>query len=72
MLSRLTRLTDRIEEDGSGGQIQVNRYGLWGTTAEIEVKAGNITVVRGKRALQKCGSLSDAKLYLEELVRRRS
>ena len=71
MLSRLTRLTDRIEADESGGQIIVKRYGLWGTTAEIEVNGDKIIVVKGKRTLINCRNLSDAKLYLEELVRRR-
>ena len=71
MLSRLTRLTDRIEADESGGQVIVKRYGLWGTTAEIEANGNQIKVIKGKRTLINCRSLSDAKLYMEELVRRR-
>jgi len=32
----LSRLTDRIDADPSGGEVVVARWGMWATTAEIE------------------------------------
>lgn len=37
----LTRLTDRIEKDENGEDLTIKRYGMWGTTKEIERIARN-------------------------------
>ena len=38
----LTRLTDRIEPEGpDGGEVVIRRYGMWGTSSEIEVRGKN-------------------------------
>ncbi len=67
----LTRLTDRFEQDPNGKEIRVKRFGMWGTSAEVEICNGEYSVIysNGKRSNFK--SLEDCRLKLEEMTRRR-
>ena len=69
----LTRLTDRFEEGPNGPNfpIRILRYGLWGTTAEIERrKKGLFVVVHKNKQEKKFKTLEEAEAYLHQLVNR--
>lgn len=63
----LTRLMDRYEETQDGKRLRIIRYGLWGTSAEIEKRGRKFYVVHPNRKEKDFKSLAEAELYLEEL-----
>lgn len=63
----LNRLTDRIEQDAEKGEIIIRRYGMWGTSAEVESR-GSYFVVKHKGNEIKLKRLVDAEAYLKGLV----
>ena len=67
----LTRLSDRHEAGPDGQQLRIIRYGLWGTSAEIEKRGRKFYVVHPNRKEKDFKSLAEAELYLEELSSRR-
>ena len=67
----LTKLTDRLEEgpDGPNFPIRILRYGMWGTTAEIERrKKGQYVVVHKNKQEKKFKTLEEAEKYLVQLT----
>ena len=62
----LTRLTDRIDVDPDGGEMVVKRYGMWGTTTEIEVRKRKYVMVFPNKKEKTFKRLIDAELYLKE------
>ena len=62
----LTRLTDKIES-GPDGEEVIIRYGMWGTTAEIERRNGKFFVVHKNKRKETFDRLHDAELYLKEV-----
>jgi len=65
----LTRLTDRIEAlpDDEGEQV-IKRYGMWGTTAEIEKRGRVWFVIYPDGNIDKFKTLTEAEGCLKELV----
>lgn len=65
-----TRLTDRIESEGpDGGEVVVRRYGMWGTSSEIEVRGKNkYFVVHPNKKEKNFRTLAEAEKYLEECL----
>ena len=63
----LTRLSNRIDEDQDGSQLVIKRYGMWGTTAEIEVRKRKFVVVFPNHKEKTFKRLIDAELYLKEM-----
>ena len=66
-MRNLTRLEDRFE-DGPDGQIRVIRYGMWGTTSEIEGRGKKFTVVHPNKSKKEFKRLVDAQEYLDDFV----
>ena len=66
----LTRLTDRIEKDTDGNDIVIRRYGLWGTTAEIETNGKTVKLIYPDGKFEKYKLLKDAEIRLKELAAR--
>jgi hypothetical protein len=67
----LTRLADRFEEGPNGPHfpIKIVRYGMWGTTAEIERrKKGLFVVVHKNKQEKKFKTLEEAEVYLTQLA----
>lgn len=64
----LTRLQDRIETGADGEEIVVRRYGMWGTTAEIESKEEKFRIVYPDGKYEKFKRLKDAEIRLKELA----
>ena len=67
----LSRLTDRIENGPDGKPVKrVLRYGLWGTSLEIEKrKKGNYVIVSQKgEVLKEFKTLEEAEVYLKSEV----
>lgn len=65
----LSRLTDRFEEGPDGEKIKIVRYGLWGTTSEIERRGRKWFVVHPNKKEKQFKSREEAELYLEEVRR---
>lgn len=63
----LTRLQDRIESTDSG-PIKIIRYGLWGTTAEIERRGRLFYIVFSNKKEIKFKTLAEAEVYMKELL----
>ena len=66
----LTRLTDRALETPEK-TIRVKRYGMWGTSAEIEGIGKKFFVVFPNGRRKEFQRLVDAEMHLKELVERR-
>jgi len=65
----LTRLTDRIVEQDGGKKKKIARYGMWGTTSEIEKRSRKCFVVIHKNKQEKeFPSLEEAEQYLKERI----
>ena len=64
----LTRLTDRIEEGPDGKQVKVVRYGMWGTTAEIERHGRKFEVVRKGKKLEEFKTREEAEQFMKTLI----
>jgi len=65
----LTRLTDRIEEGTDGKQAKVVRYGMWGTTSEIERRGRKWFVVHPNKKEKQFKNRAEAELYLQEYMK---
>ena len=65
----LTRLTDRIDATDDG-EVVVRRYGMWGTTSEIEVRGKKFFVVHSNKKEKEFKRLCDAEDYLKERLYR--
>lgn len=67
----LNRLADRFEP-GKKKPVKIIRYGIWGTTAEIERRGPKkfAVVQKGKKEIA-FKRLVDAEAYMLELVRHR-
>ena len=65
MLDLLNRLTDRIEK-GPDGDEKIIRYGMWGTTSEIEKRKRQYFVVHPNKKEVKFNRLTEAAIYLRE------
>ncbi len=63
----LTRLTDRYEP-GEKGEIRIIRYGLWGTTLEIEKIGRKYWIVKGKKKMSSYETLEEAEVELKALT----
>ena len=63
----LTRLADRIES-GSNGEEIIIRYGMWGTTAEIERHGRKFRVIHKGKKLNEFDTLQEASVLLSALA----
>jgi len=63
----LNKLTDRFE-DGPDGPIRIKRYGMWGTSSEVEVRGRKYFVVHPNRKEKQFKRLIDAQIYLNDFV----
>jgi hypothetical protein len=63
----LTRLADRIEP-GANGDTRIIRYGMWGTTLEIEKIGRKYWIVKGKKKLSSYKTLAEAEVELRALT----
>ncbi len=67
---KLTRLTDRIETDKkTGEEIITKRFGIWGTTAEVDKTGRNIRVILPDKQEVKFRTLEEAEVYMIDLVK---
>ena len=64
----VTRLTDRIEEGPNGKPIRIKRYGVWGTTSEVESRKRKWVVVHPNKKEKEFEYLEEALKYLEEFA----
>lgn len=64
----LSRLTDRFEDGPDGKKIKIVRYGMCGTSTEIERRGRKWFVVHPNRKEKEFKRRIDAELYLKELV----
>jgi hypothetical protein len=64
----VTRLTDRIEEGPNGKPIRIKRYGVWGTTSEVESRKRKWVVVHPNKKEKEFKYLEEALKYLYDLV----
>ena len=64
----LTRLADRVEVDEKGKTHKIHRYGLWGTTSEIESCGKKWKVVHPNKKEQVFRYKEEAEAYLEDIV----
>lgn len=64
----VTRLTDRIEEGPNGKPIRIKRYGVWGTTSEVESRKRKWVVVHPNKKEKEFEYLEEALKYLYDLV----
>lgn len=60
----VTRLTDRIEEGRNGKKIRIKRYGVWGTTSEVESRRRKWVVVHPNKKEKEFKYLEEALEYL--------
>lgn len=61
----LSRLTDRIETDDAGKEVQIPRYGVWGSNLEIERRGPKRFVVRMPRGKEETfRSLDEAEHFI--------
>lgn len=63
----LTRLTDR-HEPGEKGEIRIIRYGMWGTSLEIEKIGCKYWIVKGKKKVSSFKTLKEAEIELSRLT----
>jgi len=63
----LNRLSDTFE-DGPDGKVRIIRYGMWGTSTEIEVRGRKYFVVHPNKKKKEFKRLIDAQIYLDEYV----
>ena len=63
----LTRLTDRYEP-GEKGEIRIIRYGMWGTSLEIEKIGRKYWIVKGKKKHSSFKTLEEAEIELSRLT----
>ena len=74
----LTRLTDRekVDENGvvvtdkEGNPKKIRRFGLWGTTAEVEIDGKKVEVVHQNGSRQRFRTKEDAEAYMKTLIAR--
>lgn len=64
----VTRLTDRIEEGPEGKKIRIKRYGVWGTTSEVESRKRRWVVVHPNKKEKKFKYLEEALGYLKDFA----
>ena len=65
---KLRRLTDRIETDSEGNEVITKRYGLWGTTVEVEKCGKKIEMIYPDGKREKYKSLEEAEVAMKKLV----
>lgn len=72
----ITRLTDRlmmddnnnVVKDKNGKEVWIRRFGLWGTTAEIEIVGRKIEVVLANGTRTRFETKTKAEEYLKSLL----
>ena len=72
----LTRLTDRekVDENGvvvtkkDGNPVMIKRFGLWGTTAEVEIDGKKVEVVQRNGSRQRFKSKEEAEAFMKTLT----
>ena len=64
----LTRLADRIEMNEKNEEVIVKRFGMWGTTAEVESCKDGYVVIHPNGERLKLKRLIDAEAYMKGLV----
>ena len=64
----LTRLSDRVEVNAEGKSRKIHRYGLWGTSSEIESRGKKWVVVHPNKKEKEFHYREEAEHYLEDLV----
>ena len=64
----VSRLQDRIEEGPNGKPIRIKRYGVWGTTSEVESRKRKWVVVHPNKKEKEFKYLEEALKYLYELA----
>lgn len=64
----INRLTDRYEEGSDGKQLRILRYGMWGTSIEIERRGRKWLVVHPNRKEKEFKRRIDAELYLKQMI----
>ena len=65
----LLRLTDRFEEMEDGKELKIIRYGMWGTTSEIERRGRKWFVVHPNKKEKQFKNLAEAEIYLKEYMK---
>lgn len=60
----LTRLSDRYEVGQDGQKLRIIRYGMWGSTSEIEKRGKKYVIVHKNGKERVCKSLEEAEVYL--------
>ena len=63
----LTRLTDKIEK-GADGETRIIRYGMWGTSAEIEKHGRKYVVIHKNKKQATFPTLAEAEVYCKEFM----
>lgn len=72
----LTRLTDRekVDENGmvvtdkNGNPVNIKRFGLWGTTAEVEIDGKKVEVVHRNGSRQRFKTKEEAEAFMKTLL----
>ena len=72
----LTRLTDRekVDENGvvvldkNGNPVNIKRFGLWGTTAEVEIDGKKVEVVQRNGSRKRFKTKEEAEAYMKTLL----
>lgn len=64
----LSRLTDRVETDSDGNDIKIIRYGMWGTSSEIERRGREWFVVHPNKKEKKFKNRTEAEYYLRDYM----
>ncbi len=68
----LSRLTDRVEIRSDGKENKIHRYGMWGTTHEIECRKRGKWVIVSKigKVISSFRTLAEAEVELSDMVRK--
>ena len=68
----LTRLQDKVEDNGDGTKKYTQRYGLWGITAEtVKLSKGKYAIFNKGKKLAEFPTLAEAEAYMLELFDKR-
>lgn len=72
----LTRLTDRIKTDETGtnvvdkngNEVKIKRFGMWGTTAEVEIDGKKVEVVQRNGSRKRFKTKAEAEVFMKTLI----
>ena len=72
----LTRLSDRIKTDETGAnvvdkngnEVKIKRFGMWGTTAEVEIDGRKVEVIHHDGSRKRFKTKTEAEVYMKTLI----